>query len=108
MNTRRKIHAGLGLALALVAVPASAGAAEASADDGSVGEAALASTFQPGIRCTVSGATSTGREWAMLVIKRERGPEVFCSRVRTGGEAPADFPSCYERKWELGCTVIID
>ena len=101
MSTLGKIHTGLGLAL-LTALTFVVGSA--SADD----EEMLLP--QPvGLRCTVSSGTSaTGREWAWLVILRERHGEVICSRVRFGGDAPPDFPSCYARRDELGCTIIVD
>lgn len=98
MSTLRKIYAGFGLALvtALASVAGSASATE------------TANSEPAGLRCTVSANNFTGREWAKLVIIRERNGEVICSRVRTGGEAPADYPSCYQRRDELGCTIIVD
>ena len=99
MNTLGKIHTGLGLAL-LTALTFVVGAASANSDE----------PPQPvGLRCTVSSGTSdTGREWAWLVFLRENHGEVLCSRVRTGDDAPVDFPSCYARRHELGCTIIVN
>ena len=100
MSTLGKIHTGIGLAL-VAALTFVAGYASADADE---------MPPQPaGLRCTVSSGTSvTGREWARLVILREHHGEVICSRVRIGGDAPSDFPSCHARKDELGCTIIVD
>ena len=101
MSTLGKIHTAFGLAL-LTALTFVVGSASADADE-------MLLPQPVGLRCTVSSGTSaTGREWARLVILRERNGEVICSRVRIGGDAPADFPSCHARRDELGCTLIID
>ena len=107
MNTPGKIRTALGLTL-IAALALVAGAASADpVADGKAGEDGL--PLLPGLRCTVSSGTSvTGREWARLVIISERHGQVYCSRRRVGGDAPVDWPSCHERRDELGCTDIID
>ena len=107
MSTLGKIHTTLGITL-VAAFALVAGAASADpVEDGKTGEAAQA--FAPGLRCTVSSGTSqTGREWARLVIIKERDGQVYCSRQREGRDAPRDWPSCHERRDELGCTDMID
>ncbi|WP_437809387.1 hypothetical protein [Sorangium sp. So ce1078] len=102
MNTLRKIQAGVGLALvsAFAFVTASA-----SADDVSPGSDDA--SRQPGIHCTMSsGFTLTGREWGYVSLTRAPG---VCRRIRLGGAAPVDFPSCHQRaRNELGCHTVVD
>jgi hypothetical protein len=111
MSTLRRIHAGLGLALvtafAFMAGCASVDADELSDGDASLGEAAGAVEREAGLRCTVSsGFSPTGREWGEIFITRNPG---VCKRVRLGGVAPQDFPSCHQRgREELGCQLIVD
>ncbi|WP_437927084.1 hypothetical protein WMF37_50005 [Sorangium sp. So ce291] len=102
MNTLRKIQAGVGLALvsALAFVTASA-----SADN--VSPASDDASREAGLQCTMSsGFTPTGREWGYVSLTRTPG---ICKRIRVGGAAPADFPSCHQRaRNELGCYTVVD
>lgn len=97
MDALRTIQTGLGLALmtalALVTSSASAESPDASR--------------QAGLQCTMSsGFTLTGREWGQVFLTRTPG---ICKRVRIGGAAPPDFPSCHQRaRNELGCHTVID
>jgi hypothetical protein len=113
MNTLRKIHAGFGLALvtslALVAGSASADAADTSFDDASIGEAteAIEVSQERRILCTMSGDTPTRRQWAFLEVIKVTEDQVVCERMPLGIVAPAVEASCYQRKAELECTIIV-
>ena len=97
MDALRTIQTGLGLALvtafALVTASASAESPDASR--------------QAGLQCTMSsGFSLTGREWGQVFPTRHPG---ICKRVRMGGQAPPDFPSCHQRaRNELGCHTVVD
>ncbi|XXX80623.1 hypothetical protein WMF30_17860 [Sorangium sp. So ce134] len=103
MSTLRKIQAGVGLALvtafASLTAPASADDAAPASDE--------ASSRQAGLQCTMSSTISyTGREWGMVSLTRWPG---ICKRVRIGGPAPAEYPSCHQRaRNELGCHTVVD
>lgn len=105
MNTLRKIQTGLAIALvsafAFVAGPSAASATEELGE-----EASGAGDFS--LDCTMSGATSTGREWAKLMRSYVKNGVVYCTRLRIGGAAPIEIPHCGERKAELGCHVILN
>ncbi|WP_437970425.1 hypothetical protein WMF04_14535 [Sorangium sp. So ce260] len=100
MSTLRTIQAGLALALVtafsfLTASASADDAAQASED---------ASLRQAGLQCTMSsGYSPTGREWGQVYMTRTPG---VCLRMRLGGSAPVDFPSCHQRGRELGCHTI--
>jgi hypothetical protein len=104
MNTLRKIQTGL--AIALVSAFAFAAGSSSAKADVPIGEAAAA--VELSLDCTMSGPTATGREWAKLVRSYVRKGVVYCTRVRVGGEAPVEIAHCGERKYELGCDVVLD
>ncbi len=108
MSTLRRIQAGLGIGLvtafAFVVGSASADDSVAESDDASTVEQAEAQSRQS-LRCTMSGYSLTGREWGEVFMTRTPG---VCRRVRIGGQAPPDFPSCHQRARELGCYTVVD
>lgn len=104
MNTLRKIQTGLAMAL-VTAFAVAVGSSSANAAGEPLGETAEALLS---LTCTMSGDTATGRIWAKLVRVSEKGGVVYCSRMRVGGEAPIEIPSCHSRKYELGCDVVLD
>lgn len=103
MNALRKVQTlfALGLlgAVGMIALPAAAEPPD--------NETPYQPYLPPGsLRCTMSGGTETGREWGAIYMTNKPG---VCRRVRLGGPAPADFPSCYQRgREELGCSLIVD
>lgn len=103
MGTLRKIQTLLGLALVTAFASLTA---SASADDAAPGNDD-ASLRQAGLQCTMSSSVSyTGREWGTVSLTRWPG---ICQRVRLGGAAPAEFPSCHQRaRNELGCHTVVD
>ncbi|AUX41554.1 uncharacterized protein SOCE26_029740 [Sorangium cellulosum] len=110
MSTLRKIQATLGLAFAsALALATAAASAEDAAqpDDTSLEQTTDDEARQAGLQCTMSsGYSPTGREWGQVYLTRTPG---ICRRVRVGGTAPPDFPSCHQRgRGELGCYQLID
>lgn len=56
------------------------------------------------LKCTMSGNTSTGRQWGRVATTRD--PDL-CVRWAVGGTAPEYYPSCHERgRDELGCSNV--
>lgn len=57
------------------------------------------------LKCTISGDTETGRQWA--TVSTSLDPDV-CVRWGRGGTAPVDYPSCHDRaRNELGCDRVV-
>lgn len=87
------VQAALLAALAAVTAPSRAAPGEAPADERLVWAV-----------CTASSAGSaTGRQWAQIVESTLQ-PGV-CRRELLGGEAPTDFPDCWEVGEALGCAA---
>lgn len=114
MTTIRKVQSMFGLAIlaALVAPAFSASADEPPPPpEDAVHEEDYDQPYVPyippgSLRCTMSGATESGREWGAIYMTSKWG---VCRRIRVGGPAPVDFPSCHERgRNELGCQLVID
>ncbi len=105
MNTLRKIHTGLAIAFVSAFAFATGSSSANAADEpsGEVGEA-----IEISLPCSMSGPTSTGRQWAKLVRSYVKKGVVYCTREPSGLEAPIEIPHCGERKAELGCDEIIN
>lgn len=101
MNAVRKIQTLFALGFLATVGALSVPAAAESQDD-------QAHQYLPpgSLRCTMSGPTDTGREWGAIFSTNKPG---VCRRLRLGGSAPVDFPSCHQRgREELGCELIVD
>lgn len=58
-----------------------------------------------GLECTMSGQTSTGRQWGCVTESTTAG---VCIRWAEGGTAPRYYPSCHDRgRSDLGCHTVI-